>query len=107
MTLSNRCLQVTTQLRPLQIDCWAWAAPYPRKATVPTTRNTCRNAVPGASRGPDRYPAKMLITTQYKNHWAMFFPMAGGPLGSTVNKPTGPRLNFSTTGADFISSNLQ
>jgi hypothetical protein len=49
----------------------------------------------------------MLITTQYKNHWTIFFPIAGGPLGRTVNKPTGPRLNFSTTGGDFISSNEQ
>ena len=47
----------------------------------------------------------MLITTQYKNHWTKFFPIAGGPLGSTVNKPTGPRFSFSITGGDFISLN--
>jgi len=47
----------------------------------------------------------MLITTQYKNHRTKFFPIAGGPLGSTVNKPTGPRFSFSITGGDFISLN--
>jgi hypothetical protein len=26
----------------LQIDSWAWAAPYPNQATVPTTRQTAR-----------------------------------------------------------------
>ena len=31
------------------------------------------------------------------------FPMAGGPLGSTVMKPTGPCLNFSMMAGDFIS----
>jgi hypothetical protein len=50
----KRCFKVTTQLRPLQIDSWAWVAPYPKKATVPTTRNTCRKTVPGASKRPDR-----------------------------------------------------
>jgi hypothetical protein len=29
---------VTTQLRPLQIDSWTWAAPYPKKAIVQATR---------------------------------------------------------------------
>jgi len=47
----------------------------------------------------------MLITTQYKNHWTIFFPIEGGPLGSTVSKPTGPRFIFSITDADFISLN--
>src|SRR4030095_17250697 len=105
MTLSKRCLNVTTQLRPFQIDSWAWAAPYPNKAAIPTTRNTCKNAVPGTSVRPERQAAKMLTTKQYKNHWIRFFPIAGGPLGSTVNKPTGPRFIFSIAGADFISLN--
>src|SRR5437867_7709940 len=103
--LSKRCLNVTTQLRPFQIDSWAWAAPYPSKAAIPTTWNTSRNAVPGASVRPERYAAKRLITTQYKNHRTIFFPIAGGPLGSTVKKPTGPRFIFSIADIDFISLN--
>ena len=54
ITLSKRCLNVTTQLRPFQIDSWAWAAPYPSKAVILTMRNTCKKAVPGASVRPDR-----------------------------------------------------
>jgi len=35
------------------------------------------------------------------------FPIAGGPLGNTAKKPTGPGFILSITGADFISLNEQ
>jgi hypothetical protein len=51
--------------------------------TVPTRRNTCRKAVPGASKRPDRSAAKMLITTQYKTILAG--PSAQGSMQTCKN----------------------
>src|SRR5438094_9631513 len=97
---------VVIQARRYQIDICHSARVYARNAVRPAKWKTARELAPGGSALPATSAAKIPTTTENRNHWMRFFPIAIEPPGMTVNIMTGPFLNLSTNAGDRISAVL-
>src|SRR2546426_3607498 len=103
---STVALIVVIQERRYQIDIGHRASVYATNAVRPAKWTAARELAPGGNALPATSAAKIPTTTEKRNHWMRFFPMAIEPPGMTVNIMTGPFLNFSTNAGDRICSVL-
>src|SRR5436305_14705251 len=105
----GRCsvaLIVVVQERRYQRDRRHRACVYATNAGRPAKWKAARALAPERNARPGTIAAKIPTTTEKRNHWMRFFPMAIEPPGMTVNIMTGPFLNFSTNAGDRICSVL-